>query len=150
MFSPGQIYFGLFSFFIIGAITPIIIHLASKRWPKSPMKHLMAPLIFGGSGNIPPATPLNYISWSIVGYFFQSYVKRRYTAWWTRLNFITSCGLDFGLALGTFVLFFAFTIHNIKPPRWWANTIVESTMDYQGTAVRMHVAEGKTFGPASW
>ncbi|KAJ3469230.1 hypothetical protein MRS44_003295 [Fusarium solani] len=36
MFSPGQVYSGLFTFFIVGAITPIVIYLAAKRWPRSP------------------------------------------------------------------------------------------------------------------
>lgn len=150
MFNPGQIYFGLFIFFVIGAVTPIIIYKAAQRWPRTPIKHLMAPLIFGGAGAIPPATPLNYFSWGIVGFVFQSWIKRKHNAWWMRLNFLTSCGLDFGLAVGTFILFFAFTIHNISPPRWWGNTVVESTMDYQGTAIRMKVTDGATFGPAGW
>jgi hypothetical protein len=150
MFSPGSIYSGLFVFFIIGAIVPVAIYMWAKRWPNSPAKFLMAPLIFGAAGAIPPATPLNYFSWGMVGFVFQYWVKKRYTAWWTRLNFLTSCALDLGLAFGTLFLFFAFTIHDIKPPQWWGNTVVESTMDFKGTAIRAHVGEGQIFGPSSW
>ncbi|OTA03224.1 OPT family small oligopeptide transporter [Trichoderma parareesei] len=150
MFSPGQIYSGLFIFFIIGAVTPIIIYLAIKKYPKSPVRYLIAPLLFGGPGAIPPATPLNYFSWGIVGFIFQFWIKKRHFRWWSRSNFLTSSGLDLGLALATLFIFFAFTMQGIDPPRWWGNDVVTTTMDYQGTAVRKHVAEGEHFGPSSW
>lgn len=150
MFSPGQIYSGLFSFFVLGAVTPVVIFYSAKRWPKSGLKYLMAPLIFGGSGSIPPATPLNYLSWGVVGYVFQHVVRKRHFGWWSRLNYLTSSGLDLGLALATLVIFFAFTLHEIDPPSWWGNDVVTGTMDYKGTAVQRVVAMGETFGPGSW
>ncbi|PNP57911.1 hypothetical protein THARTR1_02069 [Trichoderma harzianum] len=150
MFSPGQIYSGLFIFFILGAITPIIVYFIVKKYPKSPVRFLIAPLLFGGPGSIPPATPLNYFSWGIVGFIFQFWVKKRYFRWWSRLNFLTSSGLDLGLALATLFIFFAFTLNGIDPPKWWGNTIVDATMDSKGTAVRAHVAAGEHFGPRSW
>ncbi|KAF5659908.1 sexual differentiation process isp4 [Fusarium heterosporum] len=150
MFSPGQVYSGLFVFFIVGAITPIVIYVLAKRWPKSPVRYLMAPLIFGGAGAIPPATPLNYLSWGVVGFIFQYWIKKRHFRWWTRLNFLTSSALDLGLALATLVIFFAFTLHDIDPPSWWGNDIASSTMDVQGTAIQAHVAKGERFGPKTW
>lgn len=151
MFSPGRIYCGLFVFFIVGAIVPVGIYFYVKRYPKSPARFLMAPLIFGGAGAIPPATPLNYLSWGIVGFIFQFWVKKRHFRWWSRLNFLTSSGLDLGLALATLFIFFAFTMQEIEPPRWWGNDIVGTTMDVQGTAVQMKVMDaGKQFGPESW
>lgn len=151
MFSPGRIYSGLFVFFGIGALLPIILYFAAKRWPKSPVRYLMAPLIFGGAGAIPPATPLNYLSWGIVGFVFQYWIKKRHFGWWSRLNFLTSSGLDLGLALATLFIFFAFTLHNIEPPSWWGNDVVGTTMDVQGTAVQMKVMrEGQRFGPDTW
>ncbi len=150
IFSPGQVYSGLMTFFIVGAATPIAIYLATKRWPASPARHLMAPLIFGGAGAIPPATPLNYLSWGIVGYIFQHRVKARFPGWWGRLNYLTSSGLDLGLALGTLFIFFAFTLTGTDPPRWWGNDVVAATMDYEGTAIRTKLPPGETFGPQIW
>ncbi|KAH8651252.1 OPT family small oligopeptide transporter [Xylariales sp. PMI_506] len=150
IFSPGQIYSGLFIFFGIGAIVPVIFWFAARKWPKSPMKYLIAPIIFGGSGSIPPATPLNYLSWGIVGYVFQHLIRKRYFGWWSRLNFLTSSGLDLGLALSTLLIFFAFTLNNINPPSWWGNDVVASTMDAQDTAIQIVLPEGQTFGPATW
>ncbi|KAK8020304.1 small oligopeptide transporter [Apiospora arundinis] len=150
IFSIGQIYSGLFLFFLLGAVTPIIIYYYTKKHPKSFTRFLIAPLIFGGAGSIPPASPLNYLSWGLVGFVFQFWIKRRHFRWWSRLNFLTSSGLDLGLALATLVIFFAFTLHDIKPPSWWGNNVVESTMDFQGTAVQVKLPPGETFGPQVW
>ena len=150
MFSPGQVYSGLFIFFGIGAIVPLIIYFAAKRWPKSSIKYLMAPLIFGGAGLIPPASPLNYLTWGMVGFVFQYWIRNRHFAWWGRLNFLTSAGLDLGLALATLVIFFAFTINGIDAPSWWGNDVVGSTLDVQQQAIQVRVPEGEKFGPDSW
>jgi len=137
-------------FFILGAIVPVLIYWGAKRWPKSPLKYAMAPLIFGGAGYIPPATPLNYLSWGFVGWIFQYLIRTRRFNWWARLNFLTSSGLDLGVALSTIVIFFAFTLNNIDPPSWWGNDVVTGTMDFKGTAVRVVLSDGETFGPSSW
>lgn len=150
IFSPGQIYSGLFWFFLVGAVTPIIFYFAARKWPKSPIKYLMAPLLFGGAGYIPPATPLNYLSWGIVGYVFQKHIRTKYFGWWSRLNYLTSSGLDLGLALSTLFIFFAFTLGNVQAPNWWGNTIMSATMDVQDTAVQATVAAGEHFGPVVW
>lgn len=150
MFSPGQVYSGLFIFFGIGTIVPIIIYFMARKFPKSPVKYLMAPLIFGGAGAIPPATPLNYLAWGIIGFIFQNRIKKRYFNWWSRLNFLTSSGLDMGLALSTLVIFFAFTLREIDPPNWWGNSVISSTMDAQDTAIQRVLPEGQTFGPQTW
>ncbi|KAI8959412.1 small oligopeptide transporter [Daldinia sp. FL1419] len=150
VFSPGQIYSGLLTFFVIGAIAPVAFWFAARRWPKSGAKYLMAPLIFGGAGSIPPATPLNYLSWGVVGYIFQYVIKKRHFRWWSRLNYLTSAGLDLGLALGTLVVFFVFTLNEIEAPRWWGNDVVTGTMDYQGKAIQIVLPPGETFGPEAW
>ncbi|CAG8975628.1 hypothetical protein HYALB_00008387 [Hymenoscyphus albidus] len=150
MFSPGQIYSGLFWFFGLGTITPIIFYFAAKKWPASPIKYLMAPLFFGGAAAIPPATPLNYLSWGVVGFIFQKVIRQRYFGWWSRLNYLTSSGLDLGLALSTLLIFFAFTMNNIEAPKWWGNDVVGTTLDAQGKAIQAVIPKGEYFGPRTW
>lgn len=110
----------------------------------------MAPLIFGGAASIPPATPLNYLSWGIIGYIFQKVIRQKYFGWWSRLNYLTSSGLDLGFTLSTLFIFFAFTLNNVEAPKWWGNNVVGTTLDAQGTAVQAAVADGQRFGPAVW
>ena len=44
------------------------------------------PVIFSGTGNLPPATPLNYIPSCIVGFIFNYVIRRRHFSWWTKYN----------------------------------------------------------------
>ncbi len=153
MFSPGQIYSGLYWFFLAGALLPIVLYLLARRYPKSRIRYVMAPVIFAGCGWIPPATPLTYLTWGIVGFIFARYIRGKYRGWWMHYNYITSAGLDVGLALCTILIFFTITLTNTKAPNWWGNTITSKTLDFNsGNNVQKKVSPGQTFGPprGSW
>ena len=66
-----------------------------------------------------------------------------------RFNYITSAGLDVGLAICTIVIIAALNLTTTTFPAWWGNTVPARTMDYLDTAVQKKVAPGNTFGPAA-
>jgi OPT family small oligopeptide transporter len=150
IFSPGQIYYKLLYFFIIGALAPVVFYFLTRAFPKSPARYLMAPVIFGGSGQIPPATCLNYLAWGSVGYIFNRVIRKRYMGWWSTYNYLTSAALDSGLAISTIVIFFALTMSNTNAPDWWGNTAIFNTADFLETAVQKVVNPGEIFGPSKW
>ena len=150
IFSPGSMYSSLLWFWLVGALTPVVIYVAARMFPKSNIRLLSAPIIFGGTNMIPPATPLNYLSWGIVGWFFNKYIKNRYRGWWMRFNYLTSAGLDVGLALCTIVIIVALNLTNTTAPSWWGNNVSKHTMDYQDTAIAKTVPKGSFFGPRNW
>ena len=114
----------LIFFFLIGAIAPVVPWALSKRYPNSVFKYIKwdcqplvgctalmiypcsLPVIFNGTGSIPPATAINYVPWawvrfpfnfnlhlmvcdSAVGFIFQ-YVIRRFVAYfkvWLKMDF---------------------------------------------------------------
>ena len=82
MFSGPGIYTNLQYFWLIGAVTPVILYFLAKRFPRSPLRYLNAPVIFGGLGYIPPATPLIYLSWGIVGFIFNKVIRNSKRGWW--------------------------------------------------------------------
>ncbi|GIJ89188.1 hypothetical protein Asppvi_008118 [Aspergillus pseudoviridinutans] len=150
MFSPGQIYSGLMWFFLAGAILPVAIYMGARYWPKSRIRYLSAPVIFGGAGLIPPATPLNYLSWGIVGLIFNRYIRNRFRGWWMHYTYVLSAGLDVGLALCTILIFLTLQLTNTSFPSWWGTNIAADTMDAAGNAVQMKVPDGHHFGPDTW
>ena len=85
-FSSGMIYNKLMWFFLIGAGVPIVSYFLQKRFPSSFLKYVNWPVIFTGTGLIPPATPSNYVTWSVVGFIFNYVIRRRHFAWWTKYN----------------------------------------------------------------
>lgn len=148
MFSPGQMYVSLQWFWLAGALLPVIIYLAARMWPKSNIRYLSAPLIFGGAGLIPPATPLNYLTWGVVGMIFNKYIRDKFRGWWMHYNYILSAGLDVGLDLCTILIFLTIDLTGASFPEWWGTRIASGTMDTMGTAIQKTV--NGTFGPATW
>jgi hypothetical protein len=136
-------------FWLVGFFTPIIIWAGAKYYPRSRLYYLNAPLIFGGAGLLPPATPLNYLSWGIVGFIFNKYIRTKFFGWWNAYNYITSAALDSGLAVSTILIFFTLVLTQQTAPVWWGNTVGTNTMDYQDTAVQM-APPANGFGPTSW
>lgn len=147
IFSPGQMYNSMMYFFLAGAILPVLIYFGARAFPKSPIRYLNAPIIFGGSALIPPATPLNYLSWGIVGFIFNKLIKDRFRGWWMHYNYVFSAGLDVGLALSTILIFIALSLWNHNMTAWWGTNIAADTMDASYDAIQV---TGVTFGPTSW
>ncbi|OGE50970.1 hypothetical protein PENARI_c015G00600 [Penicillium arizonense] len=150
MFSTGELYSPLMFFFLAGLILPIVIYFVARTFPRSPAKYLNAPIIFGGAGLIPPATPLNYLSWGIVGFVFNKYIRDRWRGWWMQYNYVLSAGLDVGLALCTILIFLTLNLTSTSFPEWWGTRIATETLDMADAAIQIPLADGERFGPASW
>ncbi|KAI0018081.1 small oligopeptide transporter [Xylariomycetidae sp. FL0641] len=150
MFSGHAIYANLQWFWLVGAVTPVMGWFLARRYPKSIFRYVNFPLIFGGSGMIPPATVYTYLCWGSVGMTFNYFIKRRWTGWWLQYNYITSAALDCGLIVSTLIIFFTLQLTLVEEAHWYGNTITGKTMDALGTAIKTKVASGETFGPTSW
>lgn len=154
-FSKGQTYYALTFFFLLGAVCPIIAWILTRRFPESWIRYLNFPVIFSGTGSIPPANAVNYVTWSIVGFIFQYVIRRRHFSWWTKYNYVLSAALDSGVAIATVLIFFCLqypangTIGKHTVQAWWGNTVHKHTADAHGTPLRS-VGVGRTFGPGQW
>ncbi|OCH85567.1 OPT oligopeptide transporter [Obba rivulosa] len=154
-FSKGQIYYGLIFFFLIGALCPLAGWLISLRWPNSWTKYINFPVIFSGTGAIPPATAFNYVPWTIVGFVFNYVIRRRHFSWWTKYNYVLSAALDSGLAVAAILIFFCLqypknnTIGADTIQKWWGNTVSFDNADGLALPLRA-LASGEAFGPSKW
>ncbi|KAF9531386.1 small oligopeptide transporter [Crepidotus variabilis] len=153
-FTQGQLYYGLCLsfFFIIGAATPVILWLITRRWPNTILNYLHFPLIFSGLGWIPPATAVNFVPWAIIGFIFQYIIRRKHFAWWAKYNYVLSAALDGGTAIGVILVYTCLQfprngeIGRGTIQEWWGNTVHKNTADWNFTALK-HVSDGETFGP---
>ncbi|MCJ1374262.1 hypothetical protein MMC20_005494 [Loxospora ochrophaea] len=151
IFSAGSIYHGLMYFFIAGLLAPPLFYVLARMFPNSPFRYANAPLIFGGSGEIPPATTLNYTSWGAVGFIFNKVIRNRHRGWWQQYNYITSAGMDIGLAISTIVIFCCLELTSQQAPSWWGNNVIASTLDANYDAFQTVLQPGDPpFGPAKW
>ncbi|KAI1809521.1 OPT family small oligopeptide transporter [Poronia punctata] len=150
MFGPGSAYVNFNYFWLIGFSLPLILWTLVHKFHFEPARHLNAPILLGAMAWLPPATPLSFSVWAIVGLVFNYGIRRRFKDWWVKYNYLTAAGLDAGLVISTIVVFFAITLPNVTIPQWWGNVDVYNTADASFTAVLKTVPEGETFGPASW
>ena len=71
-----------------------------------------------------------------------------------RFNYITSAGLDTGLAICTIVIILAVNLTKTSMPSWWGVSVANNNMDNLDTAVRVPnpnpSATGRFFGPTVW
>jgi OPT family small oligopeptide transporter len=155
-FSRGQIYYGLSFFFLVGAIAPVIPYLITKRFPNSPFKYVNFPVIFSGTGLIPPATAVNYVPWGIVGFVFQYWIRRRHFAWWTKYNYVLSAALDSGVAISAVLIFFCLqypkngAIGATNILTWWGNVGAFDNTDGNAATLKVLADDQPFFGPATW
>ncbi|KAI8064710.1 OPT family small oligopeptide transporter [Gongronella butleri] len=128
MFGPGQIYNPTLYFFLIGFLLPIPFYFMAKKYPDSWWRWVHIPLIFNATGMMPPAMPINFSSWCLVGLLFM-YVLRKYRhEWWKKYNYVTSAAFDCGLAVGTLVVFGV-----VQGSGWSPNWFGAGGQDFMGT-----------------
>lgn len=56
MFGAGQLFSWVNWFWLIGAVLPVIQYFLALRYPRSFLRYVFFPAIFGAAGMIPPAT----------------------------------------------------------------------------------------------
>ncbi|KAL8996998.1 MAG: hypothetical protein Q9188_006433 [Gyalolechia gomerana] len=124
-FGPGALYRPLIWFFLVGAIAPIIVFVIGRRKPLiSVWRKINLPVLFGSLSWIPPATGLNFTSWAVVCFIFNSLIRRRRPEWWGKYTMTLSAALDSGLAIGVVVIFFGVLFPGwMKGFTWWGTEV---------------------------
>ncbi|CAK9322165.1 unnamed protein product [Citrullus colocynthis] len=106
-------------FFLGGAIGPILVWLLHKAFPKQSWIPLInLPVLLGATAMMPPATPVNYNAWVLIGTMFNFVVFRYRKQWWQRYNYILSAALDGGLAFMAVLLYFSVGMEE-RSVDWW-------------------------------
>ncbi|EJD47639.1 OPT oligopeptide transporter [Auricularia subglabra TFB-10046 SS5] len=144
MFGVGAIYSALVWFFLIGAALPVIFYFLSRRYKFLKSVHLPAVMTGGliwapySLANVWPVVP--------VAWLFNVYIKRRYLAWWSKYNYITTSAFSCAIAIVGIVMFFALQYHGID--LIWAgnNKPFEDNCDALRCPLKK-LAEGEHFGP---
>lgn len=153
IFGPGKLYHPLLYFFLIGALAPAVPWFFTNRYPNSLWKYVNAPVVFTGTGNMPPATAVNYIPAAMVCFLFNYVIRRRHFSWWSKYNYVLSAALDSGVAVSSVLIFFILeypkkgTIGATTVQTWWGNTVYANTNDGGRVPAKMPDPARGYFGP---
>lgn len=65
-----------------------------------------------------------------ISFIFMHYIKRRYSAWWEKYNYLLEAGFDVGVAISGIVQTFAFSMGTKVALDWWGNKVATAGVDY--------------------
>ncbi|KAG6026942.1 hypothetical protein E4U40_001815 [Claviceps sp. LM458 group G5] len=152
VFGVGGLYSWTNWFWFIGFILPVIQYLIARRYPRTFLRYLITPALFGAAAMLPPATLYFLFQWVIVGMLFNLVVRRLFFGWWSRYTYAMSGALDIGTALCTVLIGLGLGLSETIMPDWWGTTVWQNTLDYNSTAVTKEFVDGVTppIGPESW
>ncbi|KAJ7897829.1 OPT-domain-containing protein [Mycena leptocephala] len=143
MFGAGGIYNGLLYCFLIGAVIPIPFYVLRKRFKAFEYVHL--PVILAGGLSWAPYNLANVWPAVPVAWVFNVYIKKRYIAWWSKYNYITTTAFSAAIAISAVVIFFAVEWPNVTID-WVGNTRPFDGCDGAG-CTRLPIPDSGFFGP---
>lgn len=148
LFGPGAPYNVFLYALLAGALAPIPLWYYQRRFPTTRLKYINLPVLLNGPSAAPPATGVNYASFFIIGFIFQSYIRKHNFRWWSKFNYITSAALDGGTTIAVLVIFLAVQIHQSESLRWWGNNLNANTIDGQKLTTSLLQAPPEGFAPS--
>ncbi|KAG7831645.1 hypothetical protein KL920_001165 [Ogataea angusta] len=116
--------------FLIGFLLALVC-LAIRRFYRKQTKWFEPAVIIGGFLNYAPYNLSYFLPGLYVCFAFNHVIKKRYSGWWEKYNYILASALDAGVAFGGIIIFFAVQYHE-KDINWWGNLV-----SYSGTDASM-------------
>lgn len=145
--GPKRVFNGLYPAmkycFLIGVFLPIPFYVAERffKWARGMNVIVM---IYGAI----TWAPYNFMYTLENWYFsiaFQYFIKRRYTGWWQKYNYLLYAGLTAGSSWSAFILFFATAYKHVVGIDWRGNSIPFEGVDAMGP-IRLDIPEKGYFG----
>lgn len=107
LFSIGSRYHWVPLSYVIGLFVPIPFWLVHRYWPKLRSDFIYTPLICGFIGTLAAGINASALSFLIVGFTSQWWLRTRRPRWFQKYNYIVAAALDGGTQVMVFILSFA-------------------------------------------
>ncbi|KAL2709256.1 Oligopeptide transporter 2 [Kluyveromyces marxianus] len=150
--GPKRVFNGLYPIlkytFLIGFLLNILCCAIKYFFPKQ-TRNFHPTILMGGLQQFAPYN-LSYVTGGLyISFAFMFYIKRYYTKWWEKYNYVLSAAFSSAIASSAIVIFFAV---NYKPKHinWWGNNIIDTGVDGgEGRQTLKNVTslQGGYFGP---
>ncbi|KAF3992122.1 hypothetical protein FT663_02439 [Candidozyma haemuli var. vulneris] len=151
--GPKKVFGGLYPIFqwcfLIGFLLVFPCWALKRYFGRTVIGKYFHPILFTfgfmayAPYNLSYSTPGLYVSIA-----FMYYIRKKYTAWWEKYNYILASGIGGGIAFSAIIIFFAVHYHGYRVS-WWGNTVNSTVLDYT-YPVRLNVTEHAPdgyFGP---
>ncbi|QWU88306.1 hypothetical protein CA3LBN_002571 [Candidozyma haemuli] len=151
--GPKKVFGGLYPIlqwcFLIGFLLAFPCWALKKYYGRTIVGKYFHPIVF--SFGIMIYAPYNlsyYTPGMILSFFFMYVIRKKFTAWWEKYNYILSGGLTGGIAFSSIIIFFSVQYHE-KDISWWGNNVNNQNFDAKGLPLRNVTLEAPDgyFGP---
>lgn len=133
--GPHKVFTGIYPVlkwcFLLGALLVIPMSLFKMRGPTRLTKYFQPTIIIGGFLTYAPYNLLYYTGGLYLSYIFMYRIKRNYTLWWEKYNYILTGALSAGVAFSALIIFFTVQ-YNRAELNWWGNRL--SRMGIEGAS----------------
>jgi len=110
--------------FLLGAFTPALLYLLSRRFPKANFHLWNCTIFFCSLSNFYGNVSTGYLSGIIGGFIVMYWAYRHHYELWARYNYILAAAFDSGYNLTLLIMFLCFTVGaTVKMPNWWGNDV---------------------------
>lgn len=123
--GPAKLFGGIYPIlkwcFLFGAILVFPLALFKKRGPARLTRYFHPTVMLGGFLAYAPYNLLYYTGGLYLSYTFMHHIKRKYTLWWEKYNYILTSALSSGVAFSALMIFYVqFNGFHID---WWGNNL---------------------------
>lgn len=140
----NNIYPALKYTFLIGVFVPIPFYFAEKYTKMG--KYVNVIVLISGVLNW---APYNFM-YTLPNYYtaiaFNWFVKRRYTTWWQKYNYLMYAAITAGAAWSAFIMFFATEYKHAAAVNWWGSSVPFAGVDAMGPVLKTELPKEGYFG----
>lgn len=127
--GPAKVFGGIYPVlkwcFLLGAVMVIPMALFKKIGPRNITRSFQPTIILGGFLSYAPYNLLYFTMGLYLSFIFMNRIKRTYTIWWEKYNYISA-----GVAFSALLIFFTVQ-YNKDELDWWGNHL--SNMGIEGS-----------------
>lgn len=124
--GPAKVFGGIYPVlkwcFLLGAVMVIPMAMFKKYGPRNLTRSFQPTIILGGFLSYAPYNLLYFTGGLYLSYAFMYHIKRHYTMWWEKYNYILTSALSAGVAFSALLIFFTVQ-YDRGELNWWGNSI---------------------------
>ncbi|KAK6456528.1 OPT oligopeptide transporter protein-domain-containing protein [Scheffersomyces xylosifermentans] len=124
--GPKKVFEGIYPImqycFLIGFLLAFPCIAFKKYAPRRYSKYFQPTLVIGGMLIYAPYNLSYYTGGLYLSFASMWYLKKYYTTWWEKYNFVFSGAMDAGVAFSAIIIFFAVQYVD-KSIYWWGNDV---------------------------
>ncbi|CAK9441336.1 uncharacterized protein LODBEIA_P52050 [Lodderomyces beijingensis] len=130
--GPAKVFGGVYPVlkwcFLLGVLLVIPCYWFKFKGPRRLAAFFQPTIIIGGFLDYAPYNLSYFTGGLYLSYIFMYEIKKNYSLWWNKYNYILTSALTAGVAFSSLLIFFTVQYHPHKL-KWWGNMVSEQGIE---------------------